>query len=388
MRFSLGQDPVSKFTTHFQTSTTWACPQALATVRQVRQYAQRVAVSRCQTSQPWDLSRGTLEWALQVRTGLRLLTCNHRRPPLLGHRPLTCAPDVVAVPFVPYSLLLPRQVSSCCVGEEQQPLPQSSPQSQPQHRYKGLGTHSVVSSDGEPLTRVADASLAGSGATAATTASNGAAMDGLATVGSEGELAGGLGSQGGSVGDTNAGISVTGSTGADVAGVAGMAEPAQAVSMDGDIIATASKAEALAAAESPHTGATWFATESALICPKLCSALDCKLNLILSPILTMLKFCQVTSALCLRSSSGPQRQTQPTPTSGTARFASASQSKASAADSEPIGSADKVVSSDSLLAGRSSNEEDVRAGGRGAGAHSAEMAAGAGLGAGRGRCRR
>lgn len=116
----------------------------------------------------------------------------------------------------------------------------------------------MVSSDGEPLTRSADMSAAGIGATAADTASEGTSQDGLIRSSGQSGAAGGLGRQRGSAGAAGVDGGVIGSaTGAGGAGVVDMAEPAKAVSMDGDIIGKASEADALtvAAAESPPAGA-------------------------------------------------------------------------------------------------------------------------------------
>ena len=140
-------------------------------------------------------------------------------------------------------------------------------QQKQQKPYKGLGTTSVVSADGEPLTRSADVILASSSDdVTAASAMEGAAASGLINSG-EGGTAGGLSGRGGLPEGSNAGAGLTGGSGAGGEGTAGIAEgdalsssailPAKTVSMDGDIIATASKAEALmeAAAESPHVGA-------------------------------------------------------------------------------------------------------------------------------------
>ena len=140
-------------------------------------------------------------------------------------------------------------------AEEQQPLQHSSQEPQRQQQpYKGLGTNSVVSSDGEPLTRSADVGTA----MAASTASEGAELYEQTGISGEGVTAGGVGGQGGSAGATSAAGAVTGSTGAGGAGAPGMVESAKAVSMDGDIIGKASEADALlvAAAESPPAGAS------------------------------------------------------------------------------------------------------------------------------------
>ena len=147
-------------------------------------------------------------------------------------------------------------------GKEQQldeRTSQQAQQKQQQQPYKGLGTNSVVTADGVPLTRSADAGMASSGGdVTAPSAAEGAAASGLISSG-EGGTASGLGGREGLPKEaSSAGAGLTGSAGAGSAGgTAGMAEPAKTVSMDGDIIATASKAEALsaAAAESPHVGA-------------------------------------------------------------------------------------------------------------------------------------
>ncbi len=144
-------------------------------------------------------------------------------------------------------------------GKEQQ-LDERSSQQKQQQLYKGLGTNSVVSTDGEPLTRSVDAAMASSGGDGVTapSATDGAAASGLINSG-EADTASGLGGREGlpkEASSLDAGLS--GSVGAaGEGGIAGMAEPAKTVSMDGDIIATASKAEALSAAgaESPHVGA-------------------------------------------------------------------------------------------------------------------------------------
>ncbi len=88
-------------------------------------------------------------------------------------------------------------------------------------------------------------------------ATDGVAASGLINSG-EGGATAGLGGRGGLPEDSSLAVGASGSAGAgDAGGAAAMAEPAKTVSMDGDIIATASKAEALsaAAAESPHVGA-------------------------------------------------------------------------------------------------------------------------------------
>ena len=110
----------------------------------------------------------------------------------------------------------------------------------PQQGYKGLGTAGVVSSQGDLLTRTADAGMIATVGGAATDAFMDSAAPEAATGVVEG-MAGVAGAQQG-IPDWSAGTEAGG------AGAGGLEEPAKAVSMDGDIIGTAVSADALKAA--------------------------------------------------------------------------------------------------------------------------------------------